>query len=222
MDNDNNDNNDNTHSPLDSFVIKTANNQEPEFIITDDGITHVEALHILSMPYFDDKNVQWRTTDGRIGYDNSSRRYKENITTLEDDFTKILKATPVKYTRPTRPNRWELGYIAEDMDELGLQTLITYDDDGIPDNFNYEKMILYVVEVLKLHESSKHQQAQAITQLTRENAALKVSLQQQTSVLGDVLHEVAAIKAELQTVLEAAVRPNDHIPSLQTTALTSP
>ena len=62
--------------------------------------------------------------NGEIGYDNSSRRYKSNISPLYDDWKKILGAQPVKYDRPASPGDWEYGYIAEEMDSIGLKNLV--------------------------------------------------------------------------------------------------
>src|SRR5690606_23537289 len=39
----------------------------------------------------DKRNVQYNDVTGEIGYDNSSRRDKANITPLKDDFGKILQ-----------------------------------------------------------------------------------------------------------------------------------
>ena len=97
----------------------------------------------------DHKNVQFNSSTKQLGYDNSSRRYKENIKQLSDDFSKILEVEPKTYTRPNVPNRWELGYIAEEFDDLGLNKLVQYDEEGRPDSINYIKMILYVLEVVK-------------------------------------------------------------------------
>jgi hypothetical protein len=69
----------------------------------------------------------------------SSRRYKENITPLKDDFALLLKAQAMTYTRPGNPDRWEIGYIAEDFHDLGLTRLVDYDREGRPDGINYEK-----------------------------------------------------------------------------------
>ncbi len=101
----------------------------------------------------DHANMQYNTSTKEIGYDNSSRRFKTNITTLQDDWKKILNARPVRYDRPSTPNKWEYGYIAEEMDSIGLSNLVFYDQEGLPDNFNYEKMILYLTEVIKIHEN---------------------------------------------------------------------
>ena len=99
-------------------------------------------------------NMQYNTSTGEIGYDNSSRRYKTHISDLNDDWKKILHARQVKHDRPGSSGKWEYGYIAEEMDSIGLKNLVFYDAQGLPENFNYEKMILYLTEVLKMHESA--------------------------------------------------------------------
>ena len=129
-------------------------------------------IYAYNLPYGDHANLQYQSSTGRFFYDNSSRRYKENITPLKDNFQKILRAQPVTYTRPDAPDHWEVGYVAEEMEELGLQKLLSYDEEGLVNNFNYEKMILYVVEVLKDHENKIDQQAKLIEMLTRQKAVL--------------------------------------------------
>ena len=56
----------------------------------------------------DKHNMQYDATSGEIGYDNSSRRFKSNISTLDDDWTKILNVRPVTYDRPNSPGDWEI------------------------------------------------------------------------------------------------------------------
>ncbi len=101
----------------------------------------------------DKKNVQYNTTTGEIGYDNSTRRDKQNITPLKDDFGRIMQLTPRKYTRPAEPETWEIGYIAEEAKSLGLDHLLFYDEDSRPDGINYRKLCLYLVEIIREHES---------------------------------------------------------------------
>ena len=100
----------------------------------------------------DKKNVQYNTTTGEIGYDNSTRRDKRNITPLEDDFAKIMQLQPRKYTRPDEPGNWEIGYIAEEAKSLGLDHLVYYDEKNRPDGINYRKLCLYLVEIVREHE----------------------------------------------------------------------
>ncbi|HEY3268456.1 MAG TPA: tail fiber domain-containing protein [Armatimonadota bacterium] len=106
-------------------------------------------LAVSSLPSGDYNNVQWNPTTGQFWQDTSSRRYKENITPLVDDFSKLLLAEPKTYTRPGTPGRWEIGYIAEEVDALGLKHLVRYDDQGRPDSVNYAKMVLYLNEIAK-------------------------------------------------------------------------
>lgn len=114
----------------------------------------------------DRKNMQFDSGTGLIGYDNSSRRYKQNIKTLEDDWTKILALRPVQYVRPSSPDYLEYGYIAEEVDEIGLTTMVGYDQEGIPDDVRYDKMIIYLVEMIK-------EQQRDITSLKKQVATLK-------------------------------------------------
>ncbi len=145
-------------------------------------------IYAPNLPFGDRSNMQYESSTGRFFYDNSSRRFKENITPLHTNFKKILKANPVSYTRPGDSERIEIGYIAEDMQALGLNYLVSTDAEGIPDNFNYEKMILYVVEILKEHEND-------ISDLKLENNRLKT--EENT--------EISELKARLETI-EAMLR----------------
>jgi len=112
-------------------------------------------LHVIgtlaasNLPSGDYNNVQWNPATGQFWQDTSSMRYKENITPLVDDFGKLLQAEPKTYTRPGNPDRREIGYIAEDIDALGLKPLVMYDQQGRPDSLNYEKMVLYLAEIAK-------------------------------------------------------------------------
>ena len=100
----------------------------------------------------DYKNVQYNSSTGQLGYDNSSARYKENIRPLQDDFQKLLTIQPKTYTRPGKPDRWEIGFLAEDFDALGLKPLLFYDEEGLPESINYRKVCLYLLEIAKRHE----------------------------------------------------------------------
>ncbi len=121
-----------------------------------------------NIPMGDYANMQYNTSNGKFYYDNSFARHKENITNLHVDFNTILAARPVQYTRPGTPGRIEIGYIAEEMEALGLLQLIGYDKEGLVENFNYEKMILYVVEVLKDQNKTIENQLEVNAQLQQK------------------------------------------------------
>ncbi|NEQ15747.1 MAG: tail fiber domain-containing protein, partial [Moorea sp. SIO3E2] len=124
------------------------------------SVSITNSLYVGSLPYRDDRNVQWDDSTKQICYDNSSARSKENIISLEDDFSKILTVEPKTYTRPNHPNRWEIGYIAEELHEIGLNKLVYYDQQGLPEAINYRKISMYLVEVIKdmAHKSSNYEQ----------------------------------------------------------------
>jgi len=110
-------------------------------------------------------------SDGYLGTLLSSKRYKENIVPLEDDFTKILGAQPVAFVWKESKEP-DIGLIAEDMDELGLRNLVFYDAEGRPESVRYKFVSLYLLEVLK-------DQANSIEELKAENELLKVQLKTQ-------------------------------------------
>jgi hypothetical protein len=110
-------------------------------------------LHATSLRNIGDKkNVQYNTTTGEIGWDNSTRKDKRNITHLKDDFGRIMKLQPRKYTRPDEPENWEIGYIAEEAKSLGLDHLVFHDEENQPEGINYRKLCLYLVEIVREHE----------------------------------------------------------------------
>jgi hypothetical protein len=128
------------------------------------------SLYGYTLPYGDRRNVQWDDGSGRFYYDNSSRRHKENIQPLEDDFSRLLRAQPMTYTRPDSPEFWEIGFIAEDFHDLGLNKLVDYDAEGRPDGINYEKICLYLKEIAESQQKD-------IEDLQRQNQALESRLE---------------------------------------------
>lgn len=84
---------------------------------------------------------------------NSTRKDKRNIATFSDDFGKILQLEPRKYTRPSDATSWEIGYIAEEVKSLGLEHLIKLDENNFPLGIDYTRLSLYIIEVLRDHES---------------------------------------------------------------------
>ena len=87
-----------------------------------------------------------------VGVDNSSRRYKHNIIFLEDNFRKIMQLQPRKYSRQLNAEPKEIGYIAEEVHNLGLTNLVYYDRENRPEGLDYDKICLYLLEILREHE----------------------------------------------------------------------
>ncbi|MHC4396142.1 MAG: tail fiber domain-containing protein [Planctomycetota bacterium] len=148
------------------------------------GTLHVQgSLYASYLPEADYKNVQWDSSTGQFYQDNSSRRFKENITPIDDDFRKILNVVPKTYTRPQNPDRWEVGYIAEEFVEAGLEKLVWFEDEAhtVPDGINYAKVILYTNEIVKEH----HQTIQALhTKIDEQQRQIEGLLRRMEAIEG--------------------------------------
>jgi hypothetical protein len=131
-------------------------------------------------------------SDGYLGTLLSSKRYKENIAPLEDDFTKILGAQTVAFVWKESKEP-DIGLIAEDMDELGLRNLVFYDAEGRPESVRYEFISLYLLEVLK-------DQANSIKELKAENELLKKQLKTQNQSVDKRLDALERIIQQSQLV----------------------
>lgn len=119
----------------------------------------------------DHKNMQYNNSTGEIGYDNSSRRFQINIQTLEDDWHKLFKVRPVTYNPPGSPDYQEFGYVAEEVDSVGLSNLVEYDQEGIPDDVKYDRIVIYLTEIIKKQQKS-------IIDLKKQNLSFDERIQQ--------------------------------------------
>lgn len=134
-----------------SFAVNVGGNLKANRVDTTEIQTHtLNAKGLRNIG--DKKNVQYNPTTGEIGWDNSTRKDKRDITPLMDDFGKIMQLQPRKYTRPDNRENWEIGYIAEEAKSLGLEHLIFHDENNNPDGINYRKLCLYLVEIVRDHE----------------------------------------------------------------------
>lgn len=99
-------------------------------------------------------------SNGTLGTSASTRRVKENIEPLVVDVSKVLEIEPVTFLykqsslEADAVRRVEVGVIAEQIDELGFDELVFRDRDGLPDGFAYEKLAIYLLEVVK-HQNSQ-------------------------------------------------------------------
>jgi hypothetical protein len=112
--------------------------------------------------------VRYNNLTGLFSYVVSSRRYKDKIQPLQDDFSIILKVEPKSFVYKA-DGRPDIGYIAEDLDEIGLKKLINYDKEGQPNSIQYDKIPLYILEVVKAQQKE-------IDSLKQELAQIKAKL----------------------------------------------
>jgi hypothetical protein len=90
--------------------------------------------------------AQFRNSDGLLGVSTSSRRFKRDIETVGP--RKALLAARVVHYRyreevddlgQTAPVY--IGFIAEELHDLGLSDYVNYDDEGLPFSVNYDRIV---------------------------------------------------------------------------------
>ncbi|MCL4788522.1 MAG: tail fiber domain-containing protein [Verrucomicrobia bacterium] len=118
------------------------------------------------------------SASGTVMKNTSSMRYKVNIEPLADDYAKLLSLQAKQYVRKESPGCREIGYIAEDLDALGLTGVTVYDAEGRPDGIDYSKLIIYANEVLKDQQKRLKSQEQEIQSLKGELEALKFTIRE--------------------------------------------
>ncbi|MBK8503602.1 MAG: tail fiber domain-containing protein [Saprospiraceae bacterium] len=180
--------------PLATWYFKNSGGSDMEVMtLNKTGDLFIKTLTNIG----DFKNMQYNDATGQLGWDNSSRRYKINISTLKDDWTKILNARPVKYSRPASPDHWEYGYIAEEMDSIGLRNLVGYDQDGIPDDVKYDKMVVYLTEMIKIQQNRITELSTSIAELRQYLSLPKNKFEVLDKQSALILKEGRATRAEV-------------------------
>ena len=104
-------------------------------------------------------------SSGQVFSQPSSARYKEDITEFKDDFEKVLALEPVTF-RYRDSGQNGVGYLAEDLHEKGLGSLVSYDDEGKPHSINYKLLPVYLLELLKSQQAVIEQLQARVAALT--------------------------------------------------------
>ncbi|MBD3366536.1 MerR family DNA-binding transcriptional regulator [candidate division WWE3 bacterium] len=134
----------------------------------------------------------------------SSLRYKENITNLSLDTSKLLQLRTVEYDLKNSDYHG-FGYIAEELEEIGLTEIIKYDSLGRPDALNYGKLSVYLVEAYKeLHAEItklKLEEAPESTQSTQSTESALLADSSQTP--SEILTAIESVYAEFKEFVSA-------------------
>ena len=83
----------------------------------------------------------------------SSIRYKENVESLDVNYKTILEIEPVTFHYKKEvltegdPSNKQYGFIAEQVESLGLQELVEYDKENRPDSIKYDNIPIYLLKV---------------------------------------------------------------------------
>lgn len=107
----------------------------------------------------------------QVSRSTSSRKYKENIRDAELDLRALLKMRPVEFHDKKELRAWEarrdealkernsfdepepdkyIGFIAEELDELGLRQFVQYDErTGEADSIQYDRLTVGLLALVK-------------------------------------------------------------------------
>ncbi len=149
-------------SPGDYDILRVYDEDDfsvPKFVIDSDGDVGIGTTSPNTKLAVDGltatasyNNVRVNTATGDFYYESSSERFKDNIQDFETDFDTILKVEPKTFV-DVSSGQQEIGYIAEDFDELGLTDLVIYDANNNPNGINYELVSLYLLKVVEDQQS---------------------------------------------------------------------
>jgi Chaperone of endosialidase len=149
------------------------------------------------------------TSDGKLGTETSSARFKDEIKPMGSDSEAILALRPVsfRYKKEIDPQRIpQFGLVAEEVEEVSPD-LVVRDTRGRPYSVRYEQVnAMLLNEFLKEHRKVEEQQA-TITQLKKNFGAtiaqLTARLDQQASQIQKVSAQLEVAKPVPQTVLNS-------------------
>jgi hypothetical protein len=92
------------------------------------------------------------STTGLYGTSASTERKKHNIKSYAIDTNALLELEPVSFNylqSIDEEQNPEYGFIAEDADRIGLYELVGYDKEGLPEYFAYEKLPVFLLQLIK-------------------------------------------------------------------------
>lgn len=115
-------------------------------------------------------------TSGNILEDSSSLRFKENVVPAELSSDAILRLEPKRY-RHKGSTRESIGYLAEELDGLGLKDLVIYDNEGRPYSIAYDRIPLYQNETLKRQSETLETQSEVLERQQEEIRELRERLE---------------------------------------------
>jgi len=91
--------------------------------------------------------LKYNTSTGRITYDASSERYKNNIRNADKGLSEILQLLPRKFEYKDT-GRTDFGFIAEEVVKV-IPELVTLDGEGLPEAVNYDRFVSVLTAALQ-------------------------------------------------------------------------
>jgi hypothetical protein len=114
-------------------------------------------------------NCNWDASTGNFARSTSSLRYKTDVQNATYGLSDVLKLRPVTYKGKSEADGDKVfgGFIAEEIDELGLKEFVEYDSENQPDSLAYGNMVSLLTKAIQ-------EQQAMIEELKAEIQLLKV------------------------------------------------
>lgn len=91
----------------------------------------------------------WMDASGSLGFAPSSREFKKEIESWSPEEQAVLAMRLVQFRYKDADDHIEVGLIAEELHELGLNWLVAYDVDGSPMSIHYDRISLALLPVIQ-------------------------------------------------------------------------
>lgn len=99
------------------------------------------------------------TTGSRVAFTTSSERFKQDISYIQTGgwLNKVLQMRPITYrtdedfTTESEPNELQIGFLAEDINDIGggLETTVIKDPLGDPFSLSYDRLTVFLTLAIK-------------------------------------------------------------------------
>jgi len=113
-------------------------------------------------------SAYWEASTGVFYRSTSSLRYKTNVVNYTKGLQDVMNLRAVSFNPKDgdKKDRVYAGFIAEEIDTLGLKEFVEYDAEGLPDSVAYAQITALLTKAIQ-------EQQALITQLTDRIAALE-------------------------------------------------
>jgi hypothetical protein len=113
-------------------------------------------------------NTVWETSTGQFYRSTSSIKYKQNVVDAVYGLNEVMQLRPVTYEGKSEVDAGKRfgGFIAEEVDAIGLNEFVVYDENNNPDSLGYDRMVSLLTKAIQ-------EQQAIIEQLKADVEALK-------------------------------------------------
>jgi hypothetical protein len=99
-------------------------------------------------------NLFINSTTGQLARSTSSRKYKDNISSISIPDSSIMLLNPVKFQGKSDikygDETYKIGLIAEEVAAIpGMELLVNYNEDGSPESLSYERLSVLLTDAIK-------------------------------------------------------------------------